>query len=438
MLHFVFKIMRRILNVQKLLEVNLAKNENVIDYEKGELLMCVDETAVDEIISFNNKYANPTSVQSLNEYIISIFEEKKNSWMKCLGLIKNGLDLDDILGNILVAYSASISESYLTVERVLHLKKLVEEYERDAKHKIKQKFKLYYNLGNLFGQLGRKYDTQAVWAFKKSFFYQLSDLNHASYQYLNCFSFRKISDYFIENLKEETLGLSCPLKFNDVFDCPIIELLDNDDGPSRLKRQALIDCVKITCFEKNTPLPTIETAVDGSFIRKSDAEEFANELLWSHYADNHQGVCVEYLLDSSLTRSAANNDKIISFFSDVIYLDNIDLIKHDKSINLHEGFFAKSKAWSYENELRYLYFDIDGSGDYASIKIPNMIKSIMFGIRCAEDKKREIISIMRDRKYRTIRDDGTIVEENVKFYQMEKKSTILGHLDKKEITLENI
>ena len=38
MLHFVFKIMRRILNVQKLLEVNLAKNENVIDYEKGELL----------------------------------------------------------------------------------------------------------------------------------------------------------------------------------------------------------------------------------------------------------------------------------------------------------------------------------------------------------------------------------------------------------------
>ena len=52
-LHFVFKIMRRILNVQKLLEVNLAKNENVIDYEKGELLMCVDETAVDEIISFN-------------------------------------------------------------------------------------------------------------------------------------------------------------------------------------------------------------------------------------------------------------------------------------------------------------------------------------------------------------------------------------------------
>ena len=61
----------------------------------------------------------------------------------------------------------------------------------------------------------------------------------------------------------------------------------------------------------------------------------------------------------------------------------------------------------------------------------------MFGIRCAEDKKREIISIMRDRKYRTIRDDGTIVEENVKFYQMEKNSTILGHLDKKEITLEN-
>lgn len=185
-------------------------------------------------------------------------------------------------------------------------------------------------------------------------------------------------------------------------------------------------------------MPTIETAVDGSFIRKSDAEEFANELLWSHYADNHRGVCVEYLLDSSLTKSAANNDKIVSFFSDAIYLDNIDLIKHDKSINLHEGFFAKSKAWSYENELRYLYFDIDGSGDFASIKIPNMIKSIMFGIRCAEDKKRQIISIMRGRKYSTIRDDGTFVEDNIKFYQMKKNPKILGRLDKKEITLENI
>ena len=400
--------------------------------------MCIDESVVDEIILFNKKYGNPAVVQSLNDYIIRIFEEKKDSWMECLGLIKNEYNLDQILGNILIAYSASISESYLSGERVLQLKKLVEEYERGAKHEIEQKFKLYYNLGNLFGQLGSTYDTLAISAFKKSFFYQLSELNHTSYQYLNCFSFRKVSDYFIENLKNESLSLSCPLKFNDVFDCPIIELLDNDDGPSRLKRQALIDCVKITCFEKNVQLPTMDTILERSPVRKSDAEEFANELLWSHYADNHQGVCVEYLLDSSLTKSAENNDKIVSFFNDIIYLDNIDLIKHDKSINLYEGFFAKSKAWSYENELRYLCFDIDGSGDYASIKIPNMIKSIMFGIRCAEDKKREIISIMRGRKYRTVRDNETFVEENVKFYQMEKNPTILGRLDKKEITLENI
>lgn len=397
--------------------------------------MSVDESVVDEVISFNTKYGNQIGVQSLNDYIIKIFEEKKESWMKCLGLIKNGNDLDDVLGNVLIAYSASISESFLTKERVLQLKDLVQKYEKEVKYKIIQKFKLYYNLGNLFGQLGSTYDTLAISAFKKSFFYQLSGLNHTSYQYLNCFSFRKVSDYFIENLKNESLSLSCPLKFNDVFDCPIIELLDNDDGPSRLKRQALIDCVKITCFEKNVQLPTMENTLEGKSVRKSDAEEFANELLWSHYANNHQGVCVEYLFDSSLTKSAVNNDRIVSFFGDAAYLDNIDLIKHDQTINLYEGFFAKSKAWSYENELRYLYFDINGYGDYVSIKIPNMIKSIMFGLRCSENDKKKIISIMKNRKYKIAKDDGTVVEENVKFYQMKKNPKILGRLEKEEITL---
>lgn len=132
--------------------------------------MCIDESVVDEIILFNKKYGNPAVVQSLNDYIIRIFEEKKDSWMGCLGLIKNEYNLDQILGNILIAYSASISESYLTGERVLQFKKIVEEYERGAKYKIEQKFKLYYNLGNLFGQLGPTYDTLAISAFKKSFF----------------------------------------------------------------------------------------------------------------------------------------------------------------------------------------------------------------------------------------------------------------------------
>ena len=127
--------------------------------------------------------------------------------MKCLGLIKNGNDLDDVLGNVLIAYSASISESFLTKERVLQLKDLVQKYEKEVKYKIIQKFKLYYNLGNLFGQLGSTYDTLAISAFKKSFFYQLSELNHTSYQYLNCFSFRKVSDYFIES--NFTLYKSC-------------------------------------------------------------------------------------------------------------------------------------------------------------------------------------------------------------------------------------
>lgn len=400
--------------------------------------MSIDESVVDEVILFNTNYGNQIGVQSLNDYIIKTFEEKKESWMKCLGLIKNGNDLDDVLGNILIAYSASISESFLTKERVLQLRDLVQKYDKEVKYKITQKFKLYYNLGNLFGSLGSSYKKEALFAFKKSFFYQLSDLNNTVYQQLQCFSFRKTSDYFIKNLKKELLSLSCPLKFNDVFDCPIIELLDNDDGPSRLKRQALIDCVKITCFEKNTQLPTMDIALEGKKVRKSDAEEFANELLWSHYADNHQGVCVEYLLDSSLIKSALNNDKIASFFGDVVYLDNIDLIKHDKSINLLDGFFAKSKAWSYENELRYLYFDIDGSGDYTSIKIPMMIKSIMFGLRCSEDDKRKIMFIMKNRKYRAIKDDGTVVEENVKFYQMKKNPKILGRMDKEEIIPENL
>ena len=41
--------------------------------------MSVDESVVDEVISFNTKYGNQIGVQSLNDYIIKIFEEKKES-----------------------------------------------------------------------------------------------------------------------------------------------------------------------------------------------------------------------------------------------------------------------------------------------------------------------------------------------------------------------
>ncbi len=113
-----------------------------------------------------------------------------------------------------------------------------------------------------------------------------------------------------------------------------------------------------------------------------------NELLWAHYGDSHHGFCIEYDFQILCKENIYHN--LYDF--QIIYSDQppdiqiSDFINKDTKLLLQKFAGTKSKAWSYEGEVRVL---TDKKGkhyyDYSAVK------AIHFGNRMSEDAKHEIM-----------------------------------------------
>lgn len=71
-------------------------------------------------------------------------------------------------------------------------------------------------------------------------------------------------------------------------------------------------------------------------------------LMWSHYADNHNGICIEVEIDDNLC--SENQIKI----KDIEYQDNIQMLlkDDDTTTDAIELLSKKITKWDYEKEVR--------------------------------------------------------------------------------------
>ncbi|MDE7410735.1 MAG: DUF2971 domain-containing protein [Paramuribaculum sp.] len=318
---------------------------------------------------------------------------------------------------------------------IARLSGLIDEF--DANGNVKYKFgikqTLFLNLGLCWHKID--YDNRAVDAFKKYIYYLITVSSNTAYS-PTAYAFRKCTNFLYQSLVNEQLNLSSPAAFNDPFDCPIRVLLDNDDDISNLQLQAY-KSLKIACFTRNIKLPYLKEAgnwnsepVYDEKKHRKDKKEFLNALMWAHYADSHKGICIKYRFHNSMTRLGDNEDGIVAYFKDVKY-SNGDMSKYSKkdSINLEDAFFLKGKDWEYENELRFLYYDMNNQDTYGTIDIPNCIEAIYFGLKCSEKDKETIRNIM-SLKHFVQRDLNGIVttKRPVEFYQMVLDKKHFGQL----------
>lgn len=134
-----------------------------------------------------------------------------------------------------------------------------------------------------------------------------------------------------------------------------------------------------------------------NFVDKSGVYSLSqtplDELLWAHYACNHTGFCVEYDLD-----------KLIEYEkNDYIYLDikyknspqkisvsDFDTDGQNKILMKMLG--IKSKAWSYEKEIRVITSNSGKhSYDYRAVK------AIYFGLRMSDFDKNKLMDKLKGR-----------------------------------------
>lgn len=107
--------------------------------------------------------------------------------------------------------------------------------------------------------------------------------------------------------------------------------------------------------------------------------KFNSPLMWSHYADQHHGICIEYdvsgIAPNSLhrVRYGESREVLASQIRDWIIADNPDT----RGAIERACLLTKSKEWGYECEWRL----IGPQGLHAS---PARLKSVIFGMRCSD------------------------------------------------------
>jgi hypothetical protein len=220
-------------------------------------------------------------------------------------------------------------------------------------------------------------------------------------------------------LNDKTLKFTNPSDFNDPFEFHV-NLVDRRLSPRHIleiykKYDKNITREKIKRYKKEIKNDSKhpDSELFNQFEkRKKDtkvscfSEISDNILMWSHYADKHHGVCIEF--DSKLLKKSFKED---SMFCKTNYIKRIKtkkLSKH-KEKAIQYWISSKGKEWKYEKETRIIL------GSQKEDTVPfdiNSIRGIIFGCNLTEDEKIDCEKlIFDDKKYNWIKTSEMIISE---------------------------
>ncbi len=409
------------------------------------------DTPWESLYAFVDRYqANTATVAQEADAVIATFEHSYKKWRQCTeyfySVHNETKDGSRYYGIAIVIYSialCTIKDSKRAVDAATVLQREVERYCKEVDYRGDIKADMWHNLALCQHNGGALYERDAIEAFKKEAFYQLDSSNNTSHSNLECYTFRRIDKYLLESLVRESIGLSSPSVFNDIFDCPLMEILSADDEIARLIRTAYSECLKVACFCKNDKLTY--TNEKGDIVHRekkheNDEPEYQKELLWAHYADSHRGVCIRYMFPGEFTTHT--DDGRVLFFKDVVYKDDLKYLKEKNGLNLEEAFFVKSSCWEYENELRLVCYNPSDKGQelHGTMSAKNVVAAVYFGVKCPAEDRESIIRLLQGRHYEkkllSIKDNKLHEEVQrlpVEFYQMEKDPEVFGKIRARRI-----
>jgi hypothetical protein len=219
------------------------------------------------------------------------------------------------------------------------------------------------------------------------------------------YKYRKFSGAMLQSLVDHTVYYSNPKNFNDPLESepPII---DFDGGIETRDLERLCDEVyadkghhrgwlryqsrehgnyktepPVTDWYRCSLVDDVKDRINLELFSKGILCLSANwnsTLMWSHYADEHRGVCFGYSLDGAhfknLRRATYSNSRRAAL-ADVFEwkINNSDEAKR----RVYEAaFFTKASSWRYEKEWR------DLSYTHGSQSSPAPLTEIVFGARC--------------------------------------------------------
>ncbi len=126
----------------------------------------------------------------------------------------------------------------------------------------------------------------------------------------------------------------------------------------------------------------------------SFSEENSNSIMWSHYSNDHSGICVEYkpeLLEFL--------EKLKGYFAfgKVNYTDKPPTLNVFDEINsiIKKTMYNKQSEWKYENELRIVFLDPKNDTKFIPIE-REYIKSVYIGSRADSEIEGKVIALCKN------------------------------------------
>jgi hypothetical protein len=288
-----------------------------------------------------------------------------------------------------------------------------------------------------------------------------------SHQPDRVYRFRSVSPYALENLRTDTVWLSRPLVYNDPYDCGLtisyvdlarvtakvsFDKLAKQNGIDRLLSAAELEDAKsdpdpMTAVVRNLlskhssfpgdhekiierivenvsglPQPQFEqirSRIQESLRICSFSERRDSIIMWSHYAERHEGFCLEY-------ETSCANDPTRLFLFPVIYSDVLfDATRYviaaiDEAMPVNHLFpmlaaLYKAEDWSYEREWR-LVVPARLSGD-CNWAMPRPTR-VFLGAKIKPDARELILSVAHDkgiecRQMRLAHNSFAVIDEPV-------------------------
>ncbi|GAB6108269.1 DUF2971 domain-containing protein [Fusibacter bizertensis] len=211
----------------------------------------------------------------------------------------------------------------------------------------------------------------------------------------NCSKTIRLNNSKLENLEKSAIWMSRLDSLNDPFEHKAMYL-----NTERLKKHNFPD-------EEIANIKILMNEMRKSYLISSFTTEVVNNMpMWAHYANNHQGYCIELeVLNGDLVFPVSYEvaripvaTTITRLISKMKMIENGEIKETDEDFRFYVTMFLhsaalKHKSWEYENEYRVLlpYKFQNDSGMIIPLKSQGLkIRSIFIGTDCSSDNESKL------------------------------------------------
>ncbi|EOX1542477.1 DUF2971 domain-containing protein, partial [Vibrio cholerae] len=200
-------------------------------------------------------------------------------------------------------------------------------------------------------------------------------------------------------LKDGTLKFSSYDTFNDPFDCVVSYDLEEAERYMSSRKdliKAVGDKIGLSPAKRLQNRRMMLKRLERSLINGTASSDLAKEwgvcclssrpdniLMWSHYADNHKGLLIEFTTNQNHAGMMTAPEYYLAAWP-IEYTENMPVRK--LSVRdfdaVKEQFLCKSIDWAYEKEHRCLSYR-NGPGIYPFDK--TMVTRVIAGVRMSEE-----------------------------------------------------